>query len=75
MRDRINYQHMLNGVEIVDPTTTWIDANVTIAADATIFPESWLAGTTTVGAKAIIGPRTTLMNVKVAGGASVIESN
>jgi bifunctional UDP-N-acetylglucosamine pyrophosphorylase/glucosamine-1-phosphate N-acetyltransferase len=75
MRDRINYQHMLNGVEIVDPTTTWIDSNVTIEADATIFPESWLAGTTTVGAKAIIGPRTTLMNVKVAGGASVIESN
>jgi bifunctional UDP-N-acetylglucosamine pyrophosphorylase/glucosamine-1-phosphate N-acetyltransferase len=75
MRDRINYQHMLNGVEIVDPTTTWIDSNVTIEADATIFPESWLAGTTTVGAKAIIGPRTTLMNVKVAAGASVIESN
>jgi bifunctional UDP-N-acetylglucosamine pyrophosphorylase / glucosamine-1-phosphate N-acetyltransferase len=75
MRDRINYQHMLNGVEIVDPTTTWIDSNVTIEADATVFPESWLAGTTTVGTKAIIGPRTTLMNVKVAGGASVIESN
>jgi bifunctional UDP-N-acetylglucosamine pyrophosphorylase/glucosamine-1-phosphate N-acetyltransferase len=75
MRDRINYDHMLNGVEIIDPTTTWIDAGVKIAADATIFPESWLAGTTTVGAKAIIGPRTTLMNVNVAGGASVIESN
>ena len=75
MRDRINYEHMLNGVEIVDPTTTWIDSNVTIEADATIFPESWLAGSTTVGAKSIIGPRTTLMNVKVAGGASVIESN
>jgi bifunctional UDP-N-acetylglucosamine pyrophosphorylase/glucosamine-1-phosphate N-acetyltransferase len=75
MRDRINYEHMLNGVEIIDPTTTWIDSGVKIAADATIFPESWLAGTTTVGAKSIIGPRTTLMNVKVEAGASVIESN
>jgi bifunctional UDP-N-acetylglucosamine pyrophosphorylase/glucosamine-1-phosphate N-acetyltransferase len=75
MRDRINYEHMRNGVEIIDPTTTWIDASVKIEADATIFPESWLAGITSVGAKAIIGPRTTLMNVKVAAGASVIESN
>ena len=75
MRDRINYEHMLNGVEIIDPTTTWIDANVKIEADATIFPESWLAGTTSIGANAIIGPRTTLMNVKVDKGASVIESN
>ena len=75
MRDRINYEHMLNGVEIIDPTTTWIDASVKIEADATIFPESWLAGTTTVASNAIIGPRTTLMNVIVAQGASVIESN
>ena len=75
MRDRINYEHMLNGVEIIDPTTTWIDSECEIEADATIFPESWLAGTTTVGANAIIGPRTTLMNVIVAAGASVIESN
>ncbi|CAB4537095.1 GlmU N-acetylglucosamine-1-phosphate uridyltransferase (contains nucleotidyltransferase and I-patch acetyltransferase domains) [actinobacterium SCGC AAA044-D11] len=75
MRDRINYEHMLNGVEIIDPTTTWIDSTVKIAADATIFPESWLAGTTTIGANSIIGPRTTLMNVSVANGASVIESN
>jgi bifunctional UDP-N-acetylglucosamine pyrophosphorylase/glucosamine-1-phosphate N-acetyltransferase len=75
MRDRINYEHMLNGVEIIDPTTTWIDSTVKIAADATIFPESWLAGTTTVGSNSIIGPRTTLMNVSVAAGASVIESN
>ena len=75
MRDRINYEHMLNGVEIIDPTTTWIDSSVKIQADATICPESWLAGTTTLGANAIIGPRTTLMNVSVATGASVIESN
>jgi bifunctional UDP-N-acetylglucosamine pyrophosphorylase / glucosamine-1-phosphate N-acetyltransferase len=75
MRDRINYEHMINGVEIIDPTTTWIDASVEIDSDATIFPESWLAGTTKIGSKAIIGPRTTLMNVKVGSSASVIESN
>lgn len=75
MRDRINYEHLLNGVEIIDPTTTWIDSSVKIEADATIFPESWLAGTTTIGANSIIGPRTTLMNVTVSTCASIIESN
>ena len=75
MRDRINYGHMLNGVEIIDPTSTWIDATVKIAADSTIFPGSWLAGKTSVGANSIVGPRTTLMNVQVGSGASVIESN
>lgn len=75
MRERINEAHMKAGVAIIDPTTTWIDATVTIAPDATIYPGSWLTGTTTVGASAIIGPRTTLNNVQVGVNASVIESH
>ena len=75
MRDRINEAHMKSGVAITDPTTTWIDATVTIAPDATIYPGSWLTGTTSVGAGAIIGPRTTLNSVTVGAGASVIESH
>ena len=75
MRERINEAHMKSGVAITDPTTTWIDATVTIAPDATIYPGSWLTGTTSVGAGAIIGPRTTLNSVTVGAGASVIESH
>ena len=74
MRDRINDQHMRNGVSIIDPLTTWIDATVKIEADATILPGCALHGATTVGAGAHIGPRTTLVNVSVAAGASVVES-
>ncbi len=75
MRDRINEFHMQSGVAIVDPTTTWIDASVTIEADATIYPGTALLGETHISTCAIIGPRSTLTDVRVGAGASVIESN
>ena len=38
LRDRINEQHMLAGVTIVDPASTWIEAGVEIEPDVTIHP-------------------------------------
>ena len=75
MRDRINEKHMLNGVTIVDPTTSWIDATVEIESDVTIFPGSWLVGKTKVGKKSVIGPRTTIKDSVVKESASIVESN
>ena len=37
-RRRILEAHMLAGVTVVDPASTWIDAGVEIAADARIEP-------------------------------------
>ena len=37
-RRRILERHMLAGVTVVDPGSTWIDADVEIAADARIEP-------------------------------------
>ena len=56
LRDRINEAHMLNGVTIVDPATTWIDASVELEPDVVIHPFTVLRGTTTVAAGAEIGP-------------------
>jgi len=56
LRDRINERHMLNGVTIVDPASTWIDADVEIEQDVTIHPFSVLRGTIRVGSGAEIGP-------------------
>jgi len=75
MRDRINNQHMLNGVTIIDPTTTWIDADVKIEADVVIYPGTSITGESKVKSGAIIGPRTTLNSCTVAEGAKVVESN
>ncbi len=74
MRDRINHEHMLNGVTMIDPTTTWIDAEVKIEKDVTIYPATAISGNSTIATGAVVGPRTTLVNCQVGANASVIES-
>lgn len=74
MRDQINDSFMRAGVTLVDPTTTWIDTTVKIAADVTIYPGTALLGATTISEYAIVGPRTTLIDCNVAAKATVLES-
>jgi bifunctional UDP-N-acetylglucosamine pyrophosphorylase/glucosamine-1-phosphate N-acetyltransferase len=74
LRDRINENLMRDGVTIVDPLSTWVDATATVASDVVLMPGTAISGTTTVAAGAIIGPRTTLVDCTVGTGARVIES-
>ena len=74
LRDRINHLHMVNGVTIVDPETTWIDVDVVISNDVTILPGTALRGSTRIASGAVIGPRSTLTDVAVGEGASIVES-
>jgi bifunctional UDP-N-acetylglucosamine pyrophosphorylase/glucosamine-1-phosphate N-acetyltransferase len=55
-------RHMLAGVTIADPASTWIDADVEIAADARLEPGCSLQGATRVGARSTVGPQTTLID-------------
>jgi bifunctional UDP-N-acetylglucosamine pyrophosphorylase/glucosamine-1-phosphate N-acetyltransferase len=64
-RRRILEGHMLAGVTVTDPNATWIDADVKIAADATIEPGTSLRGRTEVGAGSVVGPNTTLIDSKL----------
>ncbi len=72
---RICEHWMLEGVTIVDPATTWIHADVDIAADVTLLPGTSLEGTTVVASGAVIGPDTTLCDVEVGEGAVVCRSH
>lgn len=74
LRDRINEHWLREGVTIIDPTTTWIDATATLSRDVTVHPGSAILGSTTIATGAVIGPRTTLTNCVVKEGASVLES-
>ncbi|GGK81285.1 bifunctional protein GlmU [Ornithinimicrobium pekingense] len=65
---------MREGVTVVDPATTWIDADVTIGRDTTIRPGTQLLGATTIGAEVVVGPDTTLTDVEVGDGASVVRT-
>ena len=49
LRRRINRDHMLNGVTIIDPDHTYIDQGVTIGADTTIHPGCRIGGGTIIG--------------------------
>lgn len=72
---RIVYRHQLTGVTVVDPATTWIDADVTIGADTRIEPGTQLLGATAIGEDAVIGPDTTLTDVVIGDGARVIRTH
>jgi bifunctional UDP-N-acetylglucosamine pyrophosphorylase/glucosamine-1-phosphate N-acetyltransferase len=56
LRDRINEAHMLAGVTIVDPKTTWIEADVELEPDVTIHPFTVLSGKTHIASGAVVGP-------------------
>ena len=65
LRARVNEAHMLAGVTIVDPQTTWIDADVTIESDAVVHPFTVLRGTTRVAAGAEIGPHAVCVDAEI----------
>ncbi|MGE0601860.1 MAG: bifunctional UDP-N-acetylglucosamine diphosphorylase/glucosamine-1-phosphate N-acetyltransferase GlmU [Dehalococcoidia bacterium] len=74
MRSRILKRHMLSGVTIVDPSTTYIDAGAEIEADVTIRPNSHILGRSVVVTGADIGPATTLRNATIGRDTTVQQS-
>ena len=56
LRQRINEAHMLAGVTIVDPASTWIEADVQLEADVTIHPFTVIRGDVRVARGVEIGP-------------------
>ena len=72
---RIVAAHQRAGVTIVDPTTTWVDVDVTIGRDTVIKPGTQLLGATRIGGRSEIGPDTTLTDVTVGDGATVVRTH
>jgi bifunctional UDP-N-acetylglucosamine pyrophosphorylase/glucosamine-1-phosphate N-acetyltransferase len=70
---RIVRRWMLAGVTVIDPATTWIDADVDLAPDVTVLPGVELHGVTSIDAGATIGPGTTLKDCEVGANARVIR--
>lgn len=56
MQKRINEKHMINGVTIVDPDTTYISADTEIGQDTVIFPATYIEGKNKIGKNCKIGP-------------------
>jgi bifunctional UDP-N-acetylglucosamine pyrophosphorylase/glucosamine-1-phosphate N-acetyltransferase len=56
MQDRIQLALMEQGVTIVDPDNTWIDADATIGADTVLYPFSYVGAGAKIGDHCRIGP-------------------
>ncbi len=56
LRERINDAHMLAGVTIVDPGSTWIEAGVEIEPDVTVHPFTVIRGDVRIASGVEIGP-------------------
>jgi bifunctional UDP-N-acetylglucosamine pyrophosphorylase/glucosamine-1-phosphate N-acetyltransferase len=65
MRERILTKHMKEGVTIIDPSNTYIEADVVIGRDSIIYPGTLIGAGTTIGEDCIIGPHTQLKNCRV----------
>lgn len=79
MRDRIRERLMLDGVTLLDPPSTFVDAGVTVAPDTTLFPGVYLLGTTRIGTGCQVGPNAIVRDSMIADrceiGASTIEGS
>ena len=71
LRDRINEAHMLAGVTIVDPASTWIDAEAVLESDAVVHPFTVIRGASTIAARAEVGPHAVIVDSVVGEGALV----
>jgi bifunctional UDP-N-acetylglucosamine pyrophosphorylase / glucosamine-1-phosphate N-acetyltransferase len=65
LRDRINDEHMLAGVTIVDPAATWIEPTVELEPDVTIHPFTVLRGRTRVATGAEVGPHAVALDAHI----------
>jgi bifunctional UDP-N-acetylglucosamine pyrophosphorylase / glucosamine-1-phosphate N-acetyltransferase len=75
LRDRLVEAWMRAGVSVVDPRTTWLDADVELEPDVTLLPGTQLLGATRVARGATVGPDTTLRDCTVGPQATVTRTD
>jgi bifunctional UDP-N-acetylglucosamine pyrophosphorylase / glucosamine-1-phosphate N-acetyltransferase len=65
MRVRINREHMLNGVSMMNPAETYIEVGVKIGRDTLLMPNTYIQGNTEIGEGNVIGPNAIIRDTKV----------
>lgn len=74
LRMRINREHMLNGVSMMDPASTYIDVGVKIGRDTTFLPNTYIHGNTEIGEGNAIGPSTIIRDSRIGNRCEVLAS-
>jgi bifunctional UDP-N-acetylglucosamine pyrophosphorylase / glucosamine-1-phosphate N-acetyltransferase len=65
LRQRVNEAWMLAGVTILDPASTYIEADVQIGQDTVIWPNTYLQASSQIGTGCSIGPNAILRGTRV----------
>jgi len=74
LRSRINREWMLAGVTLVDPGRTYIERNVNIGIDTTIYPDTYLMGDCVIGSGCTIGPNALVRDSSVGDNCRIFAS-
>ncbi|GEM04674.1 bifunctional protein GlmU [Halolactibacillus miurensis] len=74
MKQRINREHMKNGVTIMDPLTTYIAPTVQIASDVVIEPGTKILGHSMIGTDCVIGPNSEVIDSHIGEQSKVLHS-
>ncbi|MFD0829582.1 bifunctional UDP-N-acetylglucosamine diphosphorylase/glucosamine-1-phosphate N-acetyltransferase GlmU [Neobacillus sp. M.A.Huq-85] len=74
MRNRINEDHMRNGVTLIDPDNTYIETDVQIGQDTVIYPGTILKGRTIIGSDCQIGPHSEIDTCEIGNGTVIRQS-
>ena len=74
MRQRIRESWMLQGVTMLDPASTFLDASVELGADTVIYPNTMVLGRSKIGTGCTIGPSTVVDDSQIGNGCKVVAS-
>lgn len=74
MKKRINHQHMVNGVTIIDPNNTYISVDAKIGNDTVIYPGTIIEGYTVIGSNCEVGPHTVIRDSEVGDNTTIRQS-
>jgi len=74
MRQRINQEWMLAGVTIIDPDTTYIEAEIHLGQDTILWPNTYLQGETEIGENCSLGPNAIIRDTRIGNNCKVFSS-
>ena len=75
LQERLRAHWMLAGVTMDDPSTVYIEADVTIGEDTRLRPFTHLRAGTTIGRDCVIGPGTELIAATIGNGVTIRSSS
>ena len=74
MRRRIRERWMLEGVTMIDPNSTFLDASVDLGPDTVIYPNTMVLGRAKIGGGCTIGPGSVVRDSTIGEGCTVVAS-